>query len=117
MELSTELENMKDTKLKLAKVFNDKGKPKGNTNKQVNPKGNNKNPPKHHNENKYAWKKVPTKKVKIETKHMYGKNYNWSKWHKLWVENDPEGKLDNECQILEKFRKNRSLQARCTTRH
>ena len=44
--LSTELENMKDTDPKLEKLFKAIKTLKGNTNKQVNQKGNNKNSPK-----------------------------------------------------------------------
>ena len=57
--IPAELENMKDANLKLAKVFKEKGIPKGKTNKQVGQKGNKKNPPKQNNDKKYAWKKVP----------------------------------------------------------
>ena len=76
---------------------------KGNTNKQVNQKGNNKKSPEHRNNNKYDWKKVPPKQVKKEIKTMDGKNYNWCKWHKAWVEHDPEVKGCNECRLCKKL--------------
>ena len=31
------------------------------------------------------------------------KTYNWCKWHKAWVEHDPEGKVANECQLFKKL--------------
>ena len=70
VEISAELEKMKDTKIKLAKVFNAKGTIKGKTNKQVNQKGSKKNPPKQKNDNKYAWEKVPPKQVKKQMEKM-----------------------------------------------
>ena len=59
---------MKDTNLKLAKASKSKVTPKGNTNKQINQKGNKKNPPKQKNDNKYAWEKFPPKQGEKETK-------------------------------------------------
>ena len=101
--LSAELEKMKDTNLKLSKVFKYKVTPKGKTNNQVNPKGENKKSPKHHNYDNYAWNKVPPKKCKKETGNMYEKAYNWCKWHKVRVENNPEVKESNGCRLRKKF--------------
>ena len=36
-------------------------------------------------------------------KTMPYKTYNWCKWHKAWVEHDPEGKVANECQLFKKL--------------
>ena len=66
--LSTKLDKMKDTNIKLEKLFKSKGTPKGNTNKKVNQKGNNNHPPKENNINKYAWNKVPPKQCEKYTK-------------------------------------------------
>ena len=52
----------------MIKVFKAKGIPKGKTNKQVNQKGNKKKSPKHKNDERYYWKKVPPKQGKKETK-------------------------------------------------
>ena len=59
--LSQELDNTKDTNIKLSKLFKAKGTPEGYTNKKINQKGNNDNPPKQKNNTKYSWKKVPPK--------------------------------------------------------
>jgi hypothetical protein len=35
-----------------------------------------------------SWKKEPPKNNK-KTKIMYGRTFNWCKWHKAWVIHDP----------------------------
>ena len=30
---------------------------------------------------------------------MNRKNHNWRKWHTVWVEHDPQVKIDHGCQI------------------
>ena len=35
---------------------------------------------------------------------MNNKNYNWCKWHKAWVEHDPEGKGANVMTTLQEVR-------------
>ena len=52
--LSTELEKIKDTNLKLKNLFKAKGTPRGKTNKQVSQKGNKINTPEQNNDNKYV---------------------------------------------------------------
>ena len=89
MAVSTELENIKDTDIKLEKLFKSKGTPKVNTNKKVNQKGNNNHPPKENNINKYAWNKVPPKQCEKDTKTTHNKTYNRCKWNKSWVEHEP----------------------------
>ena len=79
------MENMKDTNLKLEKCFKSKVTPKEKTTKKFTEKGNNKPPPKQHNDDNYAWNKVSPKQGKKETKHTHNKTYNWCKWYKEWL--------------------------------
>ena len=67
---------MKDTNIILSKVCKAKGKQSGNNNKQVNQKWSNKRCPKQNNDDKYAWKKVTSKKINNETISMNDKAYN-----------------------------------------
>ena len=64
MAVSTELENIKDTDIKLEKLFKSKGTPNGKTNKQVIQKGNKEKSPKKKNDDKHACKKSPNKDAK-----------------------------------------------------
>ena len=44
---------------------------------------------------------LPNKTKKLKT--MNNNTYNWCKWNKAWVRHDPEGKLDNGCQVIKKL--------------
>ena len=59
---------MKNINNKFTNVCKYKGTPKLNTNKQVNEKKENNKSTKQKNNDKYAWKKVPLKQGKEETK-------------------------------------------------
>ena len=43
------------------------------------------------------------RKLKKKTKAMNNKTYNWCKWHKAWVENDPDKKGSNRFQLRKKL--------------
>ena len=40
------------------------------------------------NDNKWAWKKIPTKSGNLHIKEMNSKVYNLCKWYKAWVIHD-----------------------------
>ena len=67
--LSIEIENMKDTNLKLTNVFKTKLTSKVNTNNRVNQKSDKKSPQKQKNDNKYTQNKIPRKQGKTTWKN------------------------------------------------